>query len=251
MKNRFAVPLHWAACIAPIALLGGLLVGIYTFEYYTEATRQLILQQVKSYPAFLGITTVQSLIYATVCAFLGAILVEKLGLMRPFCFTRPLLLRCGAVTLACGLLFALDAPVFGRLLPEVVAEYAKGITPACFFSALLYGGIIEEILLRWFFLSLIAFLLWKIFARSCSREEIPEWVFVAANVISALAFAAGHLPTTISLFGHLTPLIVFRCFLLNGFFGLVFGRFFQRYGIQYAMLGHFGLHLVSKLLLLL
>jgi membrane protease YdiL (CAAX protease family) len=62
-------------------------------------------------------------------------------------------------------------------------------------------------------------------------------VFAAANIISALLFAAGHLPATIGIFGEVTPLILVRCFLLNGGFGLLFGAFFQRWGIHYAMAG--------------
>ncbi len=39
---------------------------------------------------------------------------------------------------------------------------------------------------------------------------------------------------------------VWSCFLLNGGFGLLFGRLYRRYGIQYAMLSHALLHIVSK-----
>ena len=73
----------------------------------------------------------------------------------------------------------------------------------------------------------------------------------SGNILAAVVFAAGHLPTSISIYGGLTPVIVFRCFLLNGCFALLFGRYYRKYGIQYAMLGHFGIHLVSKTILLL
>jgi len=71
---------------------------------------------------------------------------------------------------------------------------------------------------------------------------------VVANVLAAVIFAAGHLPATINIFGSLTPLLIFRCFLLNGSFGIVFGWLYQKYGIQYAMLGHMGFHIVSKVI---
>lgn len=45
---------------------------------------------------------------------------------------------------------------------------------------------------------------------------------VSGMTVSGI-IAAGHLPATISMFGQLTPLIVFRCFLLNGGFGMLFG----------------------------
>ena len=112
----------------------------------------------------------------------------------------------------------------------------------------LYGGVIEEVMLRLFFMSLIAFVVWKLFFRKYDKENIPTRVFVIANVIAAMLFAAGHLPATLSTFGELTPLLLFRCFLLNGGFGLVFGWIYRKHGIVYAMMGHALFHVVSKLI---
>ena len=150
-----------------------------------------------------------------------------------------------------GILFACDYFVFGRLIPEVAADYELGISPAYFLCSLTYGGVIEEVLLRWFFMSLIAWVIWKLFAGKYGKEEIPAWVFITANILAAVVFAASHLPTSISIYGGLTPVIVFRCFLINGCFAFLFGRYYRKYGIQYAMLGHFGIHLVSKIILIL
>jgi membrane protease YdiL (CAAX protease family) len=68
--------------------------------------------------------------------------------------------------------------------------------------------------------------------------------------IAAILFAAGHLPATAVTFGALTPLLLFRCFLLNGGFGLVFGWLYRKYGIAYAMMGHALFHVVCKIVLL-
>ena len=98
--------------------------------------------------------------------------------------------------------------------------------------------------MRLFVMSLLAFLGWKLFFRQ--REAVPVGVLIGANFISALAFAAGHLPSTAASFGTLTPLLLVRCFLMNGAAGLLFGRFYRKYGIQYAMLGHALFHVVSR-----
>ncbi|MBQ8258777.1 MAG: CPBP family intramembrane metalloprotease [Clostridia bacterium] len=113
-------------------------------------------------------------------------------------------------------------------------------------ASILYGGIVEELLMRLFFMSLIAFLIFKIFCKG--RDEVPEKVLVIANIVAALLFAAGHLPATFTAFGELTPMILVRCFLLNGAFGLLFGRLYRKYGLQYAMLSHATLHIVSKII---
>jgi membrane protease YdiL (CAAX protease family) len=101
-------------------------------------------------------------------------------------------------------------------------------------------------MLRLFFLSLLALILWKVFFKSYTKENIPTRVFVIANVLAALLFAAAHLPSTLMTFGELTPLILFRCFLLNGGFGLIFGWLYRKHGIVYAMLGHALFHIVCK-----
>ena len=71
-------------------------------------------------------------------------------------------------------------------------------------------------------------------------------VIIGANILAAVLFAAGHLPSTLQMFGELTPMILVRCFLLNGAAGLLFGRFYRKYGIQYAILAHMLFHLVSR-----
>ncbi|MBQ8332231.1 MAG: CPBP family intramembrane metalloprotease [Clostridia bacterium] len=113
-------------------------------------------------------------------------------------------------------------------------------------ASVLYGGIVEEIMLRLFVMSLIAFILAKLFC--CAEDELPAWVFVTANFIAAVLFAAGHLPATVTTFGTLTPMILIRCFLFNGGFGILFGHLYRRYGIQYAMISHALLHILSKLI---
>ena len=75
---------------------------------------------------------------------------------------------------------------------------------------------------------------------------VPEGVLIGANIAAAGLFAAGHIPVTIAFFGKLTPVILLRCFLLNGGAGLIFGRLYRKYGIQYAMLSHVLFHIISK-----
>ncbi|MGN0268323.1 MAG: type II CAAX prenyl endopeptidase Rce1 family protein [Lachnospiraceae bacterium] len=250
-KERMMKALRMALCILPIALFGGFFTGIYTYEHYNVETREMILQQLGSYEALLAVATIQSTMYAIFACVIGYLLADSLGLVRPFGFQKSILKKTVPMITLFGILFACDYFVFGRLIPEVAADYERGVSPAYFLCSLTYGGVIEEVLIRWFFMSLIAWIIWKIFAGKYGKKEIPAWVFITANILAAVVFAAGHLPTSISIYGGLTPVIVFRCFLLNGCFALLFGRYYRKYGIQYAMLGHFGIHLVSKTILLL
>lgn len=177
-------------------------------------------------------------------------LADRIGLLKPFAFKKDILKKTVPVIILFGILFTADYFVIGPFIPEVAADYERGISAAYFIASLTYGGVVEEILMRWFLMSLLAWILVLIFARKTEKTELPDWIFIAANIIAALLFAAGHLPATMAFFGRISPLILVRCFVLNGGFALIFGRFYRKYDIQYAMLAHFGLHLISKLILL-
>ncbi|MBQ3483877.1 MAG: CPBP family intramembrane metalloprotease [Clostridia bacterium] len=138
-----------------------------------------------------------------------------------------------------------DLLFFGKYEPALLDVYAVKPTVPFLLATVTYGAVIEEVMLRLFMMSLVAFVLHLLFERK--REGVSTAVLVAANVASALLFAAGHLPANDMMFG-LTTVIVIRCILLNGAFGLAFGWLYRRFGLRYAMIAHGGCHVVSKLI---
>ena len=166
--------------------------------------------------------------------------------MRPFRFQKAILVRALLIAALCGAVFSLDAWTFAKWIPQLKDTYASAgsFDATVWIASFLYGGVTEEIMMRLFLMSLLALLGWKLFFRR--EEQVPVKVLIAANIIAALAFAAGHLPGTAQMFGELTPMLLLRCFLLNGAAGLLFGRFYRKYGIQYAILAHMLFHLVSR-----
>ncbi len=82
-----------------------------------------------------------------------------------------------------------------------------------FLGSVLYGGIIEEVLLRFGLMSLIIWIASKI-----TKSVNSNGIYIAGIVIAALIFAAGHLPATAQMLG-LSPLSVIRTLLLNFFAG--------------------------------
>ncbi|HEK9102959.1 CPBP family intramembrane metalloprotease [Bacillus pfraonensis] len=135
-------------------------------------------------------------------------------------------------------------------MPEVAATYTKDNYSLLYLvTSVIYGGVLEEIMVRLFIMSLISFILWKLFARSKEKENIPVWIFVCANILSALLFAAGHIPATILTFGALNTLLLIRCFLLNGIFGMIFGWLYQKMGLQYAIIAHALVHAIRYIIL--
>ena len=114
-------------------------------------------------------------------------------------------------------------------------------------GGLLVGGIIEEVLLRLFFMSLIVYIVIKLFYKN--KKEIPIRVYVIANIISSILFAAGHISSTMSM-TTLTPVLLIWCFLFNGGLGLCFGYLYRKYGIGYSMIAHGFSHLIADILML-
>lgn len=246
-KHKYKNAIWFLMALLLIAVIGGLFTGIYTFAGFTEDIKQQLLTQLGGYTQYLTVIVIQTVLYAAVCGFFGYILADKTGLLQPFGFEKKKLKLTGGVAILCGVIFGLDYWIFGSHIPEVAASY-KNITYSNVISSVLYGGIIEEVMLRLFMMSLITFVIWKIGYPTLPKEQIPVRIFVIANVIAALLFAAGHLPATFLTFQRIDGIVLLRCFLYNGGLGLVFGWLYRKYGIQYAMLGHMGTHIISKMI---
>ena len=244
--SRTKRALLFTLALLPVVIVGGIFAARYSFRIVDPNALNEAIAQVGSLAAVTAITVAQSVLYIAICAFFGYILSDRIGLMRSFRLAKKPLLITLAASLVCGAILSLDAWTFGRLIPEVGASYAEAGTfdADIWIASILYGGVMEELMMRLFLMSLFAFLLWKIFFKR--RETVPTGVLIASNVLAAILFAAGHIPATLQTFGELTPLLLLRCFLLNGAFGMVFGRLFRRYGIQYAMLAHLLAHVVSR-----
>ena len=247
MKTFFKSYWKTLAFFAVAGLVGGFLTGLYLLDSYPANIQQQILDQGLNNILLGLVTAVQSLVYGVVCGVFGIILAKKVGLWKDETTieSRPLFITL-VITVIGGLGIILpDLLFFGRYSQAIMDSYAAKPTIVYILAAVIYGGVIEEVMLRLFVMSLIAFLLHKVFGKN--GEAPATGVLAAANVIAALLFAAGHLPGTAMLLG-LSPMILFRCFLLNGGFGLLFGWLYRKYGLRYSMLAHAGCHVISKLI---
>ncbi|HCU30069.1 MAG TPA: abortive phage infection protein [Sphaerochaeta sp.] len=140
-----------------------------------------------------------------------------------------------------------DYYLFAPRIAQVQAAYTKeSFTLISLLFSMLYGGIIEEIMLRFFFLSLLVLILDMTRGGNRGNKPIPAWFHLLANFIAALIFALGHLPATKMAFGEITSLLLVRTLLLNGVLGFVFGLLYWKKGLQYAMLAHALTHLFNQ-----
>lgn len=233
------------AFFAVMGLVGGFCVGLYLMDSYpAEIVRQLLDQGFTA--IHLGaVTAIQSAGYGLFWGAVGIFFAKKVGLWKDEVkFGKTPVLAAVIVSVIGGLAMILpDVFFFGNYSQAIRDSYLVKPTLVFILGAVVYGGVIEEVMLRLFLLSGIAFVLHRLFGKG--REKPSTGILVTANIISALLFAAGHLPATAVLMG-LTPMILVRCFLLNGGIGLLFGWLYRKYGLRYAMLAHAGCHVVSK-----
>lgn len=247
MLKKFKKPLIFALVLLPIALIGGFFTSIYLEETYDPAmlSEMLVQAGISDIIILHIITAVQTAGQIMLMGFFGYILAEKTGLLKSFKINKSGLIPTIVLTVIGSIIFiALEYGVFANIIPEIAALYEAKPTIAYMISCLTYGGVLEEIMMRWFLLSLLAFIIWKLFFRK--EEAVPKGVMIGVNIVVALLFAAGHLPTTAMTMG-ITPLILVRCFSLNSLAGLICGHLYMKHGIQYAMLSHAGFHILWKI----
>ena len=242
--SRWRSDVRYALMMLPVTAAAALSVMLYQRELLGDQLEQMA-AQVGGFPALLAIGLAQTCVLVLIACLAGRHLAGKLGIWKPLKFEKKPVLQVLALGLGFGLLMLSDHFVLGKWYPWIRRANLAGNTPAGIVSALLYGGIVEELLLRLGFMTPVCWGLWKLFARR--EETAPRWVFPAGAMLAALVFAAGHLPVTVQLFGGLDAMVVLRCFLINGGFG--FGLLYEKYGLHYAMLSHLTCHLCFKLLL--
>lgn len=229
--------------LVAFGLIGGYFTTLYSIETMPEESLNEAIAQVGSLDAVILITALQTaLIYSLLLGSIGKFLAEKIGTWRDFSFESKPLVSVLLVSLIGGavMIFA-DLYGFGAFNQQIADGYLAKPTLNYFLASITYGGVIEEIMIRLFVMSLLAFVFMKISKNTVATDKN----LILANVISSVLFAAGHLPSTAMTIG-LDALIIVRCFVMNGAYGVIFGELYRKYGIGYAMLAHAGVHIVSK-----
>lgn len=102
--------------------------------------------------------------------------------------------------------------------------------------AISYGGITEELMLRYGLMTLLVWLGAQIWTTR------PAGLYLGGLLLSAVLFGMGHLPAMAAL-APLTPLVILRTVGLNALLGSVYGWLFWRRGLEHAMVAHIATHL--------
>lgn len=201
-------------------------------------------------PAQVALLLLNPLLLVAGGAALGAALAHRVGLGSVLAGTaagtgRQLGLAAATGLALAALLVALELAWRPFLGVQAAAMAPQGPALQRLWLGVLYGGLAEEIIMRWGLMSLLAWALSRTLARRAAT--VPAGVIAAAALLSALVFAAGHLPALAAL-AELTPATVARTLSLNTVAGLVYGWLFWRRHLEAAMAAHAATHVGFVLL---
>lgn len=186
------------------------------------------------------------------CVALGVVLAPRVGLRsvigglseRPFSrgdaragLLVGLLTGAGLVVLD-----ALTRPLLGAAGPALSLSRPRSLLETL--TGVLYGGLVEELLLRWGVMTLLAWLGWRVLRRGAGTPGAG--VMWGAVVGSALLFGLGHLGAA-GLAARLTAAVVARTILFNALVGVAFGWLYWRRNLETAMLAHASWHVTVTL----
>jgi hypothetical protein len=163
--------------------------------------------------------------------FIGLVLSRKIGLpeiwdtavtnRQRFLIPAIIGVGIGLVLVVADLLFAPFNGIGRFVHPPFPTSVVAAIT----------AGIGEELMFRLFFISFWTWLIGRVILRGRWQTQV-YWV---VSVFSALAFAVGHLPSVMFLFGwtemsQVPPVLLAEMILLNGLLAMVAAYLFKKFG---------------------
>lgn len=131
---------------------------------------------------------------------------------------------------------ALLAPWLGGSWQAFLSQASRADASALLMGVL-YGGITEEILMRWGLMGALAWALWSLGGQRHLGASL-----VLAALVTAVVFGLAHLPVLQAQL-ELSAGMVWRTLCLNGLAALVYAWVFWRHHLEAAMLSHACSHL--------
>ena len=208
-------------------------------------------------PALKMLSLVQPAMLLGVAVLIGVTLASRVGLRAPVAEAlaagdnalpalRPQLIPGVLGGVIGGLSILLSAAVLTPLLTtETVQRISRFGTAVPIPTRVLYGGITEELLLRWGFMTLLVWIAWRLFQKRLAKPT-NVW-FIAAILVSSLIFGLGHLPIAGVILPQLTVAVVLFVIVANSAFGVVAGYLYWKYGLESAVIAHMLCHIVLAL----
>jgi hypothetical protein len=136
-----------------------------------------------------------------------------------------------------GISILVVSALFTASLPEEFVELGSRFKPSPAMR-LVYGGITEEILVRFGLMTFVAWGMYKIF------KKLQAAIYWAGILIAALMFALGHLPIAFAAVANPSAGLITYIMLGNLPGGIIFGWLYWKKGLESAMVAHILTHLL-------
>jgi len=183
-------------------------------------------------------------------------LVAGLSLYKTMGFQLPLLEKIAGIRkepvpwkkiLTSGLIGGLLAAVLLTAVnqifePAIPASFKASQPTLPLYVRMLYGGLTEEIAMRFGLMTFMAWVIYKITRRRSAGT------YMAAIVLSALLFALAHFPAAFQWIDNPSPEFLAYILLGNMAGGIIFGWLYWKYGLESAILAHMTAHFLLWLM---
>lgn len=247
MHNTQAQAISKHSLLAAFWAVLGALATLAGFPYLAALNESSTVSPPLPLPVLASATAIQTGILLLIVSWIGLRLGRSLRLDTPFARAlvyqlKPPALSKRAINFALtsgilgGFVILALAFLFQPFMPQTAQSTTLNIALWKRVLACFYGGITEELLLRLFLMTLIAWVLWKMGLRE--GKDPSRLAFWLAIAFSALLFGVAHLPAAAAIWS-LTPIVITRTLVLNSLMGIAFGFLYWQWGFEYAMLSHF------------
>ncbi len=230
-----------------LGLIGVL--SILTMEIpIPEEAKKLLLEQFTP-EQIKWITLINPSILLLIAVLIGTLLYNKVKLQVPIIegFLQQKeanaidLLKSGVIGgLIAGGLISLGTLISMPFLPQEFIELGEQVKPSLA-ARFLYGGLTEEILMRFGLMTLVVWIVFKI------TKSLNDKVYWGGILIAALIFALGHFPIAYNAVGNPSAVLLGYILVGNSIGGIVFGWLYWKKGLESAFVAHIFTHVVMLL----
>ena len=197
------------------------------------------------------ISVAQSAVLLLLMIWLGSVFSKKVGLSAPVIFAlarsesalkelKPQIIPALTGGIVGGVFILVFLGALTSYLPTEFLIAGEKLVPP-WYTKMLYGGITEELLMRWGLMSFFVWAAYRLTQKSGSAIRSHNYIF--AIIASALIFGLGHLPVAFALSPEVTlPLVTYIIF-GNAAFGFIAGYLYWKRGLECAIGAHMIAHM--------
>lgn len=207
-----------------------------------------------SLPVLKIISLVQSSVLLGIATFIGSNLAPRVGLSTPLIeaiyhktgvrsiLSKQIIFGMIGGTIAYVVSACVLKLVEPILPPEYIAINQNSANQIPLITRILYGGIVEELLIRWGLMTFLIWFQWKVFQKDSGKPKAT--FFWLGILIAAAIFGLGHLPVLFSLISQPTIFLIALVVTLNMILGVIAGWLYWRKGLEAAICAHMTFHII-------